>query len=50
MAGERFTLDTNILFYAIDTNAGDKHNQANHLLRAAAPKTPFSCFKRWESL
>jgi predicted nucleic acid-binding protein len=35
MAAERLTFDTNILFYAVDTNAGDKHRIAGSLLQSA---------------
>jgi predicted nucleic acid-binding protein len=35
MAAERLTFDTNILFYAVDTNAGDKHQIAGSLLQSA---------------
>lgn len=36
MAAERLTFDTNILFYAIDSDAGFKHRIAADLLRSAA--------------
>ncbi len=34
MNGERYTLDANVLFYAIDGAAGDKHRTAILLVRA----------------
>ena len=35
MAPEHIFFDTNILFYAIDTNAGPKHETAGDLVRSA---------------
>jgi predicted nucleic acid-binding protein len=35
MSGERFTLDTNILVYGMDVDAGDKHRIAAELIDAA---------------
>ncbi|WP_419804931.1 PIN domain-containing protein [Terriglobus sp.] len=34
MSGERYTLDANILFYALDERAGQKHKIALSLLKA----------------
>ena len=34
----RFSLDTNILIYAVDRSAGDKHKAADRLMRDAADK------------
>ncbi len=36
MSAERFTLDTNILVYAADATAGDRHEQAYELMLRAA--------------
>ena len=36
MSAERFTLDTNILVYAADSAAGDRHEQAYELILRAA--------------
>src|SRR5690348_14147330 len=35
MSGERFTLDTNLLFYSLDFDAGPKHEQAEQIVRHA---------------
>ena len=35
MSAERYTLDTNILFYAIDLDAGEKHRVASEIVAAA---------------
>lgn len=35
MNGERITIDTNILFYAIDADAGKKHNLAIKIIERA---------------
>lgn len=41
MAVNRYTFDTNILFYALDAAAGEKHRLARNLIAAADPdKTP----------
>ncbi len=36
MTTERFSIDTNILIYAADNTAGEKHERAGRLLHAAA--------------
>ena len=36
MSGERFTLDTNILFYNLDDSAGERHVRAQQLIGRAA--------------
>lgn len=36
MMSERFTLDTNILVYALDSQAGDKHAVASDIVRRSA--------------
>lgn len=43
----RFALDTNILVYAADRNAGDKHKAADKLMQDAADK---DCFLTLQSL
>jgi predicted nucleic acid-binding protein len=35
MSAERYTFDTNILFYALDSQAGTKHALASHLIASA---------------
>ncbi|MCU0936385.1 MAG: PIN domain-containing protein [Gammaproteobacteria bacterium] len=35
MSGERFTLDTNVLVYAVDADAGGRHAQARELVDRA---------------
>jgi predicted nucleic acid-binding protein len=35
MRAERYTFDTNILFYALDPDAGDKHRTASRLIATA---------------
>jgi predicted nucleic acid-binding protein len=35
MTAERFTLDANLLFYAMDLDAGEKHRIARHLVESA---------------
>jgi predicted nucleic acid-binding protein len=35
MSGERFSLDTNILVYALDANAGDRHVLAARIVKQA---------------
>jgi predicted nucleic acid-binding protein len=35
MSAERYTFDTNILFYSVDPSAGIKHRTASHLIEAA---------------
>jgi predicted nucleic acid-binding protein len=36
LSGERFTLDTNILIYAVDTREGRKRELAARIIQAAA--------------
>ena len=36
MTGKRFTLDTNILVYALDRQAGDRHIAASRIIDQAA--------------
>lgn len=36
MSGERFTLDTNILFYHVDSSAGERHDRAIQIVERAA--------------
>lgn len=36
MSGERFTLDTNVLVYAIDLDAGERHTKAVEIVDQAA--------------
>ena len=43
----RFSLDTNILIYAVDRSAGDKHRAADKLMRDAADK---ECYLTLQSL
>ncbi len=38
IASNRFTLDTNILIYAVDSGAGERHQAANELMQNAADK------------
>jgi len=40
MAAERITFDTNILFYALDSDAGEKHDIAANLLDRALDAEP----------
>ncbi len=35
MSGERFTLDTNVLFYHVDTGAGQRHERAMQIVERA---------------
>jgi predicted nucleic acid-binding protein len=35
MTGERFTLDTNVLVYALDSKAGARHRTASHIISRA---------------
>ncbi len=39
MSGERYSLDANILFYAIDTDAGEKHGLALELVKASVRRS-----------
>lgn len=34
MSAKRFTLDTNILVYAVDSSAGDRHHRAQEVIEA----------------
>jgi predicted nucleic acid-binding protein len=36
MSGERFTLDTNVLFYHLDTSSGPRHERAIQIVERAA--------------
>jgi predicted nucleic acid-binding protein len=36
MSDERFSLDTNILVYSVDRQAGHRHEIAKHIMRAAS--------------
>ena len=47
IVSSRFSLDTNILIYAVDRSAGDKHTTADTLMRAVADK---ECFLTLQSL
>ncbi len=47
IVSNRFSLDTNILIYAVDRSAGDKHTVADTLMRSAADK---ECFLTLQSL
>ncbi len=38
IVSDRFTLDTNILIYAVDSGAGERHQAANRLMQNAADK------------
>jgi predicted nucleic acid-binding protein len=38
MSGERFTLDTNILVYCIDSSAGERHRLAGEIVERSAPR------------
>ena len=40
MGAERITFDTNILFYALDPDAGEKHKVAHDLLDRALDSNP----------
>ncbi len=48
MSGERITLDTNILFYVADVDAGERHRQAREIVRRAARQQ--DCFLTLQTL
>ena len=48
MSAERVTLDTNILFYAADADAGERHEQAREVVRRAAREQ--DCFLTLQTL
>jgi predicted nucleic acid-binding protein len=48
MSVERLTLDSNILFYTIDADAGDLQHRAREIVRRAARS--FDCFLTLQSL
>ncbi len=39
MSVERYTFDTNILFYALDPDAGEKHSISSRLIGTADYRT-----------
>jgi predicted nucleic acid-binding protein len=41
MSGERLSLDTNILFYTIDADAGERQKKARNIVRQAALSDSF---------
>jgi len=48
MSADRVTLDTNILFYAADTDAGERHERAQEIVRQAALEQ--DCFLSLQTL